>query len=78
MSNTMPEQVGRTALPVMSILGATLVVLKALGMITLSWLWVLAPFWLPLAMGIALVAAVAIVTMGAFLLALVSESSRGK
>lgn len=31
--------------PVLALLGAVLVVLKALGTITLGWIWVLAPFW---------------------------------
>ena len=37
------------SLPILGLLGAVLVVLKALGLITLSWLWVLAPFWIPIA-----------------------------
>lgn len=45
------------------LLGITFVVLKLTGVIAWSWLWVLAPFWIPLALtlvillGIVLVAA---------------------
>lgn len=35
------------SLPILGILGAVLVVLKSMELITLPWLWVLAPFWLP-------------------------------
>lgn len=31
------------------LLGSVLVILKALGEISLAWIWVLAPFWVPLA-----------------------------
>jgi len=40
-------QTSHFSLPVFSILGAVLVVLKVLGKITLAWKWVLAPFWIP-------------------------------
>lgn len=32
-----------------TILGVVFVILKLIGVITWSWLWVLAPFWIPLA-----------------------------
>jgi hypothetical protein len=35
--------------PVFTLLGGVLVVLKALGLISLPWIWVLAPFWFPVA-----------------------------
>jgi hypothetical protein len=52
MSKIIP--VPSSAVPVLGLLGATLVVLKLLGHITISWWWVLCPFWL----GPAIVAAV--------------------
>lgn len=33
-------------------LGVAFVVLKLLGIIEWSWLWVLSPFWLPLVLGV--------------------------
>lgn len=36
----------------LGLLGIILVVLKALGLISLSWLWVTAPFWAPLVLTI--------------------------
>lgn len=35
------------SLPVWPLLTATLVVLKLLGLISISWLWVFSPLWLP-------------------------------
>lgn len=40
--------------PVLGILGSTLIVLKLLGKITIPWVWVLAPFWIPAAIIIVL------------------------
>ena len=42
----------------MAVLGAVLVVIKALGLTELSWLWVLSPWWIPM------VAAVVLITVG--------------
>ena len=39
----------------LSLLGVALVVLKAMGYISISWFWVLAPFWLPIVMALFLV-----------------------
>lgn len=50
-------------LPVLGILGSVLVVFKALGMITLPWLWVLAPFWLPV-LAILIVLVVVFIVVG--------------
>ena len=36
----------------LSVLGVALIVLKAMGYITCSWLWVLAPFWIPPVIGV--------------------------
>lgn len=35
------------SVPVLGLLGAVLVVLKLLGKISISWIWALAPFWIP-------------------------------
>jgi len=56
------------SLPVLGILGAVLVVLKALGMIALSWVWVLAPFWLPFVAFILVVAIILVALVAAKLL----------
>jgi len=37
-------------LPFLSILGLIFITLKLTGSIAWSWVWVLAPFWLPLAL----------------------------
>ena len=39
----------------LSLLGVALVVLKAMGYISISWFWVLAPFWLPIVLALFLV-----------------------
>ena len=39
----------------LSLLGIALVVLKAMGYISISWFWVLAPFWLPIVVALFLV-----------------------
>lgn len=33
---------------IVPLLGVVLVILKVLGIISLAWVWVLAPFWIPL------------------------------
>lgn len=38
-----------------SLLGVAFVVLKLVGVIGWSWWWVTAPFWVPLAIGVAIV-----------------------
>lgn len=39
----------------LSLLGVALVVLKTMGYISISWFWVLAPFWLPIVLALFLV-----------------------
>lgn len=39
-----------------SILGLLFILLKLTGHLAWSWLWVLAPFWLPLTLGVTLIA----------------------
>jgi predicted PurR-regulated permease PerM len=40
--------------PLFAVLGIVFIVLKLTGVIAWSWLWVLAPFWGPLALALAL------------------------
>lgn len=54
---------------VTGLLGVAFVVLKLTGYIDWSWWWVLAPFWVPVALVVALVVAVLLV---AFAVALAS------
>jgi len=39
----------------LSLLGIALVVLKAMGYINISWVWALAPFWIPLVLAVIIV-----------------------
>lgn len=41
-------------MPWLGLLGIAFVVLKLVGVIAWPWIWVLAPFWVPLALGILL------------------------
>ena len=43
------------------LLGIAFIVLKLTGTITWSWLWVLAPFWIPLVLVLAIIITVAII-----------------
>lgn len=46
-----------------SLLGIVFVVLKLCGVINWSWLWVLAPFWIPFAIVIIILTIVAIISV---------------
>lgn len=48
MSN--PTTTVSAGFPVTSILGIAFIVLKLTGYISWSWVWVLAPFWAPIAL----------------------------
>lgn len=50
--------------PVFSALSAVLIVLKLLGKISISWLWALAPIWIPFGLGIVVIALVLLVVFG--------------
>jgi len=52
---------------VTGLLGVAFVVLKLTGHIDWSWWWVLAPFWVPVALVVALVVAVLLVAFAAAL-----------
>jgi glucan phosphoethanolaminetransferase (alkaline phosphatase superfamily) len=47
------------AFPIAGLLGVAFVILKLCGVITWPWLWVLAPFWIPLALVLILLAVAA-------------------
>lgn len=49
--------------PIVGLLGLIFITLKLTGYITWSWLWVLSPFWIPLAIALAIFLVVFIVAM---------------
>jgi hypothetical protein len=49
--------------PLLGILGLIFITLKLTGYITWSWLWVLAPFWIPISIGVLIFLIVFIVAM---------------
>lgn len=49
--------------PIAGILGIVFITLKLLGKIDWSWLWVLAPFWVPLAVVVAIIGVAFVVTV---------------
>ena len=51
-----------------SILGVVFIVLKLTGVISWSWVWVLAPFWIPLALVVLILAIIIIITIIRFIL----------
>lgn len=56
------SSVSGSGLSLASVLGIVFIVLKLVGVINWSWLWVLAPFWIPLVLfaSIFLIAAIVI------------------
>lgn len=50
-----------------TILGIVFIVLKLTGVISWSWVWVLAPFWIPLALVALIVAIIIVVTIIRFI-----------
>ena len=56
-----------------TLLGITFIVLKLTHVIAWSWVWVLAPFWLPLALALFLFGVFLILAVGAHLITLGSE-----
>lgn len=61
------NQVPYRAFPVLGILGIALVILKAVGVSSLSWVWTLAPFWIGPAVFLAVIGGVSAVSVIAFL-----------
>lgn len=52
----------------LDLLCVALIVLKLLGVIELSWVWVLAPFWIPLVIALIVVTVVCLIALLVFLL----------
>jgi hypothetical protein len=50
-----------------TILGVVFIILKLTGVISWSWVWVLAPFWIPLALVALIVAIIIIITIIRFI-----------
>ena len=66
MSQKMSKAETKSAIPasgvgIAGLLGVAFVILKLIGVITWSWLWVLAPFWIPAALWVAVVVPVLLV-----------------
>ena len=72
-SNTSPVIIRKSGIGALSILGIILVVLKLIGGINISWVWVLAPFWIPLAINLAVILIVAAIAIIALLIAAIVE-----
>ncbi|MDB4314482.1 hypothetical protein N9955_00475 [bacterium] len=70
MSKETIQSVG-SKFPVMGLLGAVLVVLKALGYISISWWWATAPFWIPLVIVLGILAIIFIITAILFLFGMI-------
>ena len=51
------------SLGVCGVLGIVFIVLKLVGVIPWSWLWVLAPFWIPASLAIVMIAIGIILTL---------------
>jgi hypothetical protein len=56
-------ETSRVHFPILGILGLIFITLKLTGHITWSWLWVLAPFWVPLAIALAVLVIAFIVAL---------------
>lgn len=46
------KQANGTGIGICGALGIAFIVLKLIGVISWSWLWVLAPFWIPISVGV--------------------------
>ena len=69
-----PVVVNRGVTP-LSLLGVSFIVLKVMGYITWSWVWVLAPFWIPLCLAL-LIVAVLLIIIAIAARGLVTEASK--
>ena len=68
-------KVNVTTWPILGLLGLIFITLKLTGVITWSWVWVLAPFWIPFVLLIVILIVAVIVW---FIVGLVSDSRRNK
>lgn len=60
------------------LLTVAFIVLKLTGIITWSWLWVLAPLWMPWAIAFALLTIGAIIALGFFLFSIITNKPKMK
>ena len=73
-STSTTNTVVKSSFPVLGLLGSVLVVLKLLGYIHISWLFVLMPFYIGLAIVVVIILGILIFAGGAFLVAAVLDA----
>lgn len=56
-----------------TILGVVFIILKLTGVISWPWLWVLAPFWIPLALGTLILIIAAVIAIIAGIIGFISN-----
>lgn len=59
-------QGGSGGVSIAGLLGIVFIVLKLTGVIAWSWWWVLAPFWIPVAIGLAVLLIIGVVLLIAY------------
>ena len=62
-----------TSFPMLGILGVLFIAFKLAGVIAWPWVWVLAPFWIPLAVVAVVLVVVVIMSMVSVSIAMVRE-----
>lgn len=62
-----------TSFPLLAILGVLFIAFKLAGVIAWPWVWVLAPFWIPLAVAAVFLVVVVIVSVVSVSIAMVKE-----
>ena len=62
-----------TPFPILGILGVLFIAFKLAGVIAWPWVWVLAPFWIPLAVAAVVLAVVVIMSVVSVSIAMVKE-----
>lgn len=72
------NQQAQSSFPVAGLLGCIFVTLKLTGYIAWSWLWVLAPFWAPLAIFFAVLAGIGLCWLAVLIVTAVALFFRKK
>ena len=62
-----------TSFPILGILGVLFIAFKLAGVIAWPWVWVLAPFWIPLAVAAVVLVVVVIVSVVSVSIAMAKE-----
>lgn len=62
-----------TSFPMLSILGVLFIAFKLAGVIAWPWVWVLAPFWIPLAVAAVVLVVVVIMSVVSVSIAMAKE-----